>query len=120
MSDSVRKSEEGCGASCACGAESSGLLFSPMDRRRFVSLGAYAAAAAALAACAGGGGTSITSPGSVGATVKVADFLPPPGIDDQPGQWRVQVSKPRRHVQCFRNMDGRTEDIEHEILHNYL
>jgi thiosulfate dehydrogenase [quinone] large subunit len=44
-----------------------------MDRRKFVSLGAYAAAAAALAACAVSG-TSITSPGSVGATVKIADY----------------------------------------------
>lgn len=75
MSESIRKSEDGCGATCACGAESSGLLSSPMDRRKFVSLGAYAAAAAALAACAGsGGGTSITSPGSVGTTIKVSDY----------------------------------------------
>lgn len=74
MSDTISKSENNCGGSCACGAESSGLLSSPMDRRKFVSLGAYAAAAAALAACAVGGGTSITSPGTVGATVKVSDY----------------------------------------------
>lgn len=75
MSESIRKSDEGCGANCACGAESSGLFSSPMDRRKFVSLGAYAAAAAALAACAvSGGGTSITSPGSVGATIKLSDY----------------------------------------------
>ncbi|MGH9422335.1 MAG: Rieske 2Fe-2S domain-containing protein, partial [Thermoanaerobaculia bacterium] len=73
MSESITKSEEGCGGNCACGAESSGLLSSPMDRRKFVSLGAYAAAAAALAACAVSG-TGITSPGSVGATVKVSDY----------------------------------------------
>lgn len=74
MSDRIAKSGEGCGASCACGEGSSGLLASPMDRRKFVSFGAYAAAAAALAACAAGGGTDITSPGSVGATVKVSDY----------------------------------------------
>jgi Phenylpropionate dioxygenase and related ring-hydroxylating dioxygenases, large terminal subunit len=74
MSDSITKSEEGCGANCACGSESSGLLSSPMDRRKFVSLGAYAAAAAALAACAVSNGSGITSPGSVGATVKVSDY----------------------------------------------
>lgn len=74
MSDGISKSEQDCGASCACGAENSSLLSSPMDRRKFVSFGAYAAAAAALAACAVGGGTSITSPGSVGATVKVSDY----------------------------------------------
>ena len=74
MSDNVRKAEEGCGANCACGAESSGLLSSSMDRRKFVSLGAYAAAAAALAACAVSNGGGITSPGSVGATVKVSDY----------------------------------------------
>jgi thiosulfate dehydrogenase [quinone] large subunit len=73
MSDKNKKSDEGCGASCACGAESSGLLFSPMDRRKFVSLGAYAAAAAALAACTVSG-SDITSPGTVGATVKVSDY----------------------------------------------
>ena len=72
MSDNNTRSE-GCGANCACGVESSGILSSPMDRRKFVSLGAYAAAAAALAACAVSG-ADITSPGSVGATVKVSDY----------------------------------------------
>lgn len=74
MAESITKSDKGCGANCACGAEGSGLLSSPMDRRKFVSLGAYAAAAAALAACAVSGGTDITSPGSVGATVKLSDY----------------------------------------------
>ena len=74
MSEGIIKTQEGCGESCGCGAGNSGLLASPMDRRKFVSLGAYAAAAAALAACAAGGGSSITSPGSVGATVKVSDY----------------------------------------------
>jgi cytochrome b6-f complex iron-sulfur subunit len=73
MSEGVTKSEEGCGESCACGAGSSGLLSSLIDRRKFISLGAYAAAAAALAACAVGG-ASITSPGSVGATVSLSDY----------------------------------------------
>ncbi len=74
MADKILKSNEIREESCACGAGSSGLLSSQMDRRKFVSLGAYAAAAAALAACAVGGGTSVTSPGSVGATVKVSDY----------------------------------------------
>ena len=75
MSDGISKSDGVCGESCACGAGSSGLLASAMDRRKFVSLGAYATAAAALAACAAGdGGTSITSPGSVGTTVRVSDY----------------------------------------------
>lgn len=74
MSDGITKSGEDCGAGCACGAGNSGLLASAMDRRRFVSLGAYAAAAAALAACAVGGGTSITSPDSIGTTVKLSDY----------------------------------------------
>ena len=68
------KKDEDCGAGCACGAESESLFGSAMDRRKFLSLGAYAAAAAALAACAAGGGTNSTSPGSVGATVKVSDY----------------------------------------------
>ena len=74
MSDVIAKSGECCGASCSCGAGSSGLLTSAMDRRKFVSLGAYAAAMAALAACAVSDGTNITSPGSLGTTVKVSDF----------------------------------------------
>lgn len=75
MSNSTVKLDEGCGASCACGAGNTGLLATPIDRRKFVSLGAYAAAAAALAACAAsGGGTNITSPGSLGTTIKVSDF----------------------------------------------
>ena len=74
MSKEIMK-DEGCGAGCACGDENAGLLVSPMDRRKFVSLGAYAAAAVALAACAGAGaGGSITAPGSVGTTVKVSDY----------------------------------------------
>ena len=73
MSDRTMKVEEGCGAGCACSAESSGMLVTPMDRRKFVSLGAYAAAAAALAACAGAGESS-TAPTSVGATVKISDY----------------------------------------------
>jgi nitrite reductase/ring-hydroxylating ferredoxin subunit len=74
MSTKIMNDNESCGAGCACGAESEGLLLSPIDRRKFLSLGAYAAAAAALAACAAGGGTNSTSPGSVGATVKVSDY----------------------------------------------
>jgi nitrite reductase/ring-hydroxylating ferredoxin subunit len=74
MSDRIAKSDERCGAGCACEAGSAGMLSSQMGRRKFVSLGVYAAAAAALAACSAGGGTSITSPGSVGATVKVSDY----------------------------------------------
>ncbi len=73
MSDGIAKSEEGCGAGCVCGAGSPGVLVSPMDRRKFVSLGAYAAAAAALAACAGIADSS-TAPSSVGGTIKVSDF----------------------------------------------
>lgn len=73
MSDGIAKSEEGCGAGCACGAEISGLLATPMARRKFVSLGAYAAAAAALAACAGSADSS-TAPSSVGGTIKLSDF----------------------------------------------
>lgn len=71
--DMINK-DELCGAGCACGVESEGLLSTLIDRRKFLSLGAYAAAAAALAACAAGGGTDATSPGSVGATVKVSDY----------------------------------------------
>ena len=74
MSTKIMNDNESCGAGCACGAESESLLVSPIDRRKFLSLGAYAAAAAALAACAAGGGTNSTSPGSVGATVKVSDY----------------------------------------------
>lgn len=73
MSESIRNTGEGCGANCSCGAESSGLLVSPMDRRKFISLGALAAATAALAACAGAI-TDTTSPNSVSATVKVSDY----------------------------------------------
>ena len=65
---------EGCGASCVCGKQSDSMLVCPMDRRKFISLGAYAAAAAALAACAGAAGTDATAPTSVGATVKVSDY----------------------------------------------
>ncbi|MGH9422306.1 MAG: ubiquinol-cytochrome c reductase iron-sulfur subunit [Thermoanaerobaculia bacterium] len=65
---------ENCGAGCACGAESEGILLSAMDRRKFLSIGAYAAAVAALAACGAGGGTDSTSPGTLGATVKVSDY----------------------------------------------
>ena len=75
MPDRIARPEEGCGASCVCGAGSSGRLANPIDRRKFVSLGAYVAAAAALAACAGAGGTGITSPGSVGATAKLSDYV---------------------------------------------
>jgi thiosulfate dehydrogenase [quinone] large subunit len=73
MTDRIAKSEEGCGAGCACSSGSASLLGNQMDRRKFVSLGVYAAAAAALAACAAGG-SSITSPDSVGTTVKVSDY----------------------------------------------
>lgn len=71
MSDSVMK-EDGCGSGCACGANAN-LLGTPIDRRMFVSLGAYAAAAAALAACAGVSADT-TAPSSLSATVKVSDF----------------------------------------------
>jgi len=74
MSERITKNSDECGAGCACGADSESLLASTIDRRKFISLGAYAAAAAALAACAAGGVTSSTSPGSVGATVKVSDY----------------------------------------------
>jgi Rieske Fe-S protein len=74
MSERVIRDKENCGSGCACGVESEGLLVSPIDRRKFLSMGAYAAAAAALAACAAGGGTDSTSPGTVGATVKVSDY----------------------------------------------
>ena len=73
MSESIENKGEGCGASCSCGAESSGLAFSPMDRRKFISLGALAAATVALAACAGAV-DSVTSPGSVSAMVKISDY----------------------------------------------
>ena len=71
MQDEIR--EEGCGASCACGASASPLT-SPIDRRKFVSLGAYAAAASALAACAGAGSTDATAPTSLARTIKVSDY----------------------------------------------
>jgi Rieske Fe-S protein len=74
MSERIMSDTENCGVGCACGAESEGLLVSQIDRRKFLALGAYAAAAAALAACAAGGGTDATSPGSVGATVKISDY----------------------------------------------
>ena len=70
MENSIK--EDGCGTNCACGADTSPLN-TPIDRRKFVSLGAYAAAAAALAACAGVS-DSTTAPGSLGATLKVSDF----------------------------------------------
>ena len=70
------KKEESCGTSCGCGAESSGLLANRIDRRKFFSLGAYAAAAAALAACGGAGAdNTVTSPGgSTSGTVKISDY----------------------------------------------
>jgi nitrite reductase/ring-hydroxylating ferredoxin subunit len=74
MSERSMSNNENCGAGCACGSDSEGLLVSPIDRRKFLSMGAYAAAAAALAACAAGGGTDATSPGTLGATVKVSDY----------------------------------------------
>lgn len=74
MSDGITRANEGCGASCGCSSENAGLLTSAIDRRKFVTLGAYAAAAAALAACSVGGGANITSPDSLSATVKVSDF----------------------------------------------
>lgn len=73
MSERIEKKGESCGAGCSCEAEASSLLGSPMDRRKFLSLGAYAAAAAALAACAPIA-TNLTSPGSVSVTVKVSDY----------------------------------------------
>jgi len=48
MSEGITKSQEGCGSGCACGAESDSLPVGQINRRKFVSLGAYAAAAAAL------------------------------------------------------------------------
>lgn len=73
MAEGIMNNNESC-AGCACGAESESMLVSPIDRRKFLTMGAYAAAAAALAACAAGGGTDATSPGSVGATVKISDY----------------------------------------------
>jgi Rieske Fe-S protein len=70
MSDSVPK-KESCGAGCACGADTG--LLTPIDRRKFVSLGVYAAAAAALAACAGIS-DGATAPSSLTGTIKVSDF----------------------------------------------
>ncbi len=74
MSESQMKNHESCGAGCACGAESEGLLISSIGRRKFISFGAYAAAAAALAGCGAGGGADATSPSTVGATVKISDY----------------------------------------------
>ena len=71
MSEAIMN-EDGCGAGCACGASTSPLM-SRIDRRKFVSLGVYAAAAAALAACAGAG-TDATAPSSLAGTIRVADF----------------------------------------------
>lgn len=73
MSEGITKSQEDCGSSCACGAGSTRSLGSQMDRRKFVSLGAYAAAAAALAACAGIS-EGVTSSTSLSGTLKVSDF----------------------------------------------
>ena len=73
MSDGITKSQEGCGSSCSCGAGGTGLLGNQMDRRKFVSLGVYAAAAAALAACAGIS-EGATAPTSLSGTLKVSDF----------------------------------------------
>jgi len=70
MSDVMNK--EGCGAGCACGANTSPLSTS-IDRRKFVSLGAYAAVAAALVACAAGGADA-TAPTSLSGTIKVSDY----------------------------------------------
>jgi cytochrome b6-f complex iron-sulfur subunit len=61
--------EEGCGAGCSCASDG---IASPIDRRRFLTLSAYAAAAAALAACAVTDAT--TAPTSVNATVKISDY----------------------------------------------
>jgi thiosulfate dehydrogenase [quinone] large subunit len=58
----------GCGAECAC---SSSGIDSPIDRRKFITLSAYAAAATALAACAV---ADSTAPTTLGATVKVSDY----------------------------------------------
>ena len=69
----LQKSQEGCGSGCSCGAESAGLPGSQINRRKFVSLGAYAAAAAALAACAGIS-EGATAPTSLSGSVKVSDF----------------------------------------------
>ncbi len=77
MPDRVMSTDQSCGATCACSGEQSAFLVSPIDRRKFISLGVYAAAAAALASCAGAGGTDATSPESptsISATVKVSDF----------------------------------------------
>jgi Rieske Fe-S protein len=74
MSERVMNDNADCEAGCACGAEGDSLLLTSIDRRKFLSLGAYAAAAAALAACAAGGATNSTSPGSLGATVKISDY----------------------------------------------
>ena len=75
MSDEVIDTQQGCGEACSCSKERAGMLVNPIGRRRFVSLGVYAAATAALAACSAGGSNSITPPGTVGgATIKVSDF----------------------------------------------
>lgn len=71
MSDSVIK-EAGCGGDCACSANTS-LPGTTIDRRKFVSLGVYAAAAAALAACAGAS-DGATAPGLLSGTLKVSDY----------------------------------------------
>lgn len=73
MSDGITKSQEGCGSSCACGAGSTSLFSSQMDRRKFVSLGVYAAAAGALTACAGISEGAV-APTTLSGTVKVSDF----------------------------------------------
>lgn len=58
----------GCGDSCACSSQQESVI----DRRRFLTLSAFAAAAAALAACAVADGT--TAPTSLSTTVKVSDY----------------------------------------------
>lgn len=61
--------KNGCGDDCACGLQNAE---SVIDRRKFLSIGAYLAAATALAACAIADNS--TAPGSVNATVKISDY----------------------------------------------
>jgi hypothetical protein len=68
MKDEVMM-EGDCGSGCSCASEG---IASPIDRRRFLALSAYAAAAAALAACAVTDAT--TAPTSVNATVRTSNM----------------------------------------------
>src|SRR5512140_2636415 len=50
----------------------------------------------------------------------VVAHLSSSGIDDQSDQRWISVSEPRGHVQHDRDLDWRAEDIEHEVLHDYV